>query len=527
MWIEGGKVDTAVAPSLILPAKRKDFAVIEHAKAYLFDAIIRSNANPSISAIYASYREESVRLVEMGKLTDIIEERHFYRMRQKINNADIELAKANSNTRAKILRGLGYNTAPPFALDRVEVDRVQMNLGLIHDSDSSYTGPISMYIAIDCCTRVLLGIVVEFDAPETSNGVIALMRQMLVPLSEKSPFAGVPKKIVFDNGPGMKSVNLQQVLSNLKITDIYYAPPEQPWRKPFIESFNNLIVDEFFKKVRFVDVDGNSRIGIPGFLEKQRQQDENYIKVKLQDIACLQVSHFMKALTQWIDQYHNEDIHPSLKMTPRQKWEESMQYKPILPCSLNTQIQAFHVNQQQKVQKLQSRGWVQVRGQRFYSKEALELYLACCVGKKLTESIDVEVKYSIDDARHVSISVIKPSEKVATTILVPNRNISSMPNPISFEELETPKFTRRGVCVYEIERLPTPSKKRKNKRSVQSDSFETNLENNLSADDVIANSHRKFSPYNKSTYDKKSLTNQDVLVDNFTINTDDEENDLI
>jgi putative transposase len=527
MWL-ANRCDTDLAPKYDGRSGRKDPRAVEHAKAFIFNHYLTASTKPSIRPLYDIYCMEAKALVAQEKSDEIIEVRHFYRLKDEMNQAELEYAYSDYSHRAKMTRTLAKQIHMNYALERVEIDRVHFNFGVLNDDDDSYAGAVSMYIAIDCCTRVILGITVEVGNAESSLGAVNLFKEMLTPYSDTQPYCGIPYKVVLDNGPGMANQWIETLIGRLRIIDPYWAPPGQPWKKPFIESFNDLIVDEFFKKVKIVDKKGNYCIGLPGFLgSKKSNEDENRRQVKVQDAACMYYSDFLLVLHKWLLQYHTIDKHPQLGMTPHERWQQSCLVKPLLPCHYNQHVSSFHLFKQKAKHKLQARGWVQVQGQKFSSKEAKELYLACCVGVKFGESIAVEVEYFAEDARYVTISVIKPGDPHTTTLVVPNRNIDRMSHPIPFSELNGEPVSRRGICEYEMDALPKRKQKRAKSRTIVGQSHEDNLENELTGDDVIAASHATFSKAKQAQRAKTKTEIKPTKVNTKPIQQDDEENDLL
>ena len=526
IWL-ANRCDTDLAPKSDGRSGRKDPRAVEHAKGYIFNHYLTASTKPSIRPIFDTYCLEAKALIAHDKIDEIIEERHFYRLKDEMNQAELEYAYSDYSNRAKMARTQSKQIRIHYALERVEIDRVQFNFGVLNDDDS-YAGAVSMYIAIDCCTRVILGITVEVGNAESSLGTVNLFKEMLTPYSDTQPYCGIPCKVVLDNGPGMVNQWIETLIGRLEIIDPHWAPPGQPWKKPFIESFNDLIVDEFFKKVKIIDKNGNYTIGLPGFLgSKKSNEDEHRRQVKVKDAACMYYSDFLSVLHKWLLQYHTIDKHPQLGMTPHARWQQSCSIKPLLPCHYDQHISSFHLFKQKAKHKLQARGWVQVHGQQFSSKEAKELYLSCCVGVKFGESIEVEAEYFAEDARYVTISVIKPGDPHTTAVVVPNRNIDLMSHPVPFSELNGERVTRRGICEYEMEALPKRKKKKAKSRTIEGQSHEDNLENQLTGDDVIAASHATFSKAKQAQRTKTKTEIKPTKVTTKPIPNDDEENDLL
>ncbi|WP_251602262.1 hypothetical protein [Pseudoalteromonas sp. NCCP-2140] len=523
------KRDTDLAPKHESRPGRKDPRTVQHAKSFIFNKYLSSDTKPSIRAIYDLYRAEAEDLKNRNKFEDIIEERHFYRLKDEMNSADLEYAYSDHSYRAKIARTLSNEIVIPYPLQRVEIDRVQFNFGVFFDDDT-YAGSVSMYIAIDCCTRVILGITVEVGNAESSKGTLNLFKEMLTPYSDEMPYCGVPHGVVLDNGPGMANQWVYRILEQLRITDPYWTPPGQPWKKPFVESFNDLLVDEFFKKVQLKDRKGNSVSGLPGFLGRRSyKEDERRRQIKVKDAACMHYSDFLHVLQKWLHQYHLIDKHPSLGMTPHQRWMQGNLERPILPCHYDMHLAAFHLFKQKKKHKLQSRGWLQVRGQKFSSQKAKDLYLECCIGIPFGTPIEVEAEYFDEDARYITVSVVKPGDSHTTSILVPNRNIHRMKSAVSFDEINVAPVKRRGICTIELDRLPKRKKKAPASRSEEGQSYEENLENNVTAEEVIEKSHEKFSQTKKDKKVKDKKTKQQGRKPPIPPkpSPDDEENDVL
>jgi putative transposase len=520
-WVEGNFFDDALvssrrnAPTRIHPAS----------EAVLNDYIAKvwgSSRSKLRSAHYKAYRSIVERESMKNPNVLAVSQRTYIRRLNGINCIEEEINNPHtSEARRNQLRlTMQKKIKTHFALQRVEMDRVDVNLNLIDDHTHEVTGKASVYFAIDCFTRAIVGVVVDTGLAENKESVVNLIQQVFMK-DDNLPFQGKPHTIVMDNGPGFNNATIQQLCQKLNI-DAVYTPSNQPSKKPFVESFNNVFRTQFCSGF-VINMKDKLQVGIPGYLGVRSKKGDDKTTTNLQQAAELYVSDFLNLLNIFLCEYSYKK-HSYTKKSPFEAWRQSVETTIRSHYDYESVVDKFHVLQYTVNQKLYHNGTVHVSGNKFFSKELKALYVKT---KSLNAETEVVVTLNPFDARYVTVSYFDTRTQNQYQIFATNINIDDIPGPVSFKALkgeaensmgihQITKHTVTGKYEATIEKLHVQTRRSK-KRGKYTTSFEENNKAQISAKERVAQSNLDDSKLNVNLQANMRYTNSESFVDEIVI----------
>lgn len=487
--------------------KRISYASENFLNNYISDTWVKGNIENK-SAGYRSYSKavENARL--QNDAIELVSQSTFSRRLKDLNNFNIMLNSGNYGKIKKALRTLCGKIKTSRVLERVEMDRMELNLALI-DEDGKATGNVSIYIALDCYSRYPLSVTFELGVAEDTEGTVRSFKRIFSKMSDDLNAYGIPSKIIVDNGSGYKSEALKQIAQRLGVS-VIKAPSVEPWRKPFVESFIRTLRAEFFEGGEFEAPNGRIIVGLPGYKPKRTAKtvkptsDETIKKA-----AALTVEEFSSLLHGYLVHYVTQP-HSGLKgKTPQQVWNQSIDKIPLIPVDEEKLYLACHYLE--ATPNLAERGTVQVNKQVFADKRLKQCYLNA---KTLNaeQDMSVVVKYDPDDARWVTvIANFSCFGKPLVIERVENRALSGaeLDSPQSFEELNTKDGTpkRRDIFSRKLKTLIKQTKKPPLKGK-PIESAKKNASKGLSIADRIKKSNESyaFKSINQNSKQKQDNT---------------------
>lgn len=383
-----------------------------------------------------------------------------------------------------------------FALQRVECDRVCINMCLIDDETGLPTPPISLYAAIDVNTRCIIGVVLSFNAENKEDG-FNLIRQIYMN-DENLPMHGKPLSLIMDNGSGFNNELMHKTCEELGVS-VVYAPSNQPAKKPFIESFFKTLRADFFRGFKVEDNHGKVTIGFNSY--KGKRTDKNTVGTEsLQKLADIKVSDFKRLLNEFLSEYSHK-LHREAGHVPIEAWVKSKQVTPYPEFNYASVKSAFHVCRDKPIHKLQPLGKVHLLKQTFSNPSELKsLHNTLKVDALGDENPDVSVFYDPFDARHVTVQGVDPLTGEFIRVSAYNVGCYDHPTPISFDELNGYKPKSEGIyqnIKHEISghykgKIGSFFKQKRRKppaRGPKAPSFDENNAQLLTAQERIAVSH--------------------------------------
>ncbi|MFT6908937.1 MAG: putative transposase [Oleiphilaceae bacterium] len=456
---------------------------------------------------YRDYVREAKKQGAINVAVHVASQRTYYRRLAELNeyhdaiNAP-NLGQAERNQR---LLGLHRKIKTHFVLQRVECDAVHLNMCLIDDKTGKPTDPVKLYIAFDVYSRIPLAVVLGFDS-ENKEDVLNLLRHMF--LSDSNlPTTGMPICLIMDNGPGFNNNLIQKTCERLN-TSLIYAPSNQPAKKPFVEQFNNILRNEFFRSVKIETSDGDSTIGFNSYAGKRTSKNRT-LDINLRKSADIKVSDFKKLLNNFLTEYIHKK-HEQTKETPLSRWNASIQ-TTRQPQYIYEKIKNnFHVALDDfggNTNKIQPNGSVQCNKQRYSSPASKQLYNRI---KKIGDGNNtpkVQVFYDPWDARQVTIVSQIGGEHVE--VIACHIEFGENEHPISFDEinevsskshsiLQDVHYKPNGDFVFQISGFVKKSNTRKS-RSRKLSSFEANNKEGITLEERVINANKGHSRLKEAT----------------------------
>lgn len=387
-----------------------------------------------------------------------------------------------------------------YALERVEVDRVEVNMAVLDDETKEPIGKIGIYVAIDCYTRYPLAVVVDFGMAENTRSVLNLLRNMF--LSDNNLTAtGKPDTIVMDNGPGFHNATIQKTCKSLKM-NVLYTPVQDGSKKPFVESFFRGLRAQCFEGMLVQTSTGDESVGLNSYHVKPSNKNHVPSDKSIQERACLTRSDFLKILSRFMFEYVHTR-HKKTNQTPHDRWCKSLDVRPAIPVDYQQIKHHFHQFQDKEHQVLQQGGDVTLLTQQFASAASKQLHSLLCLHKP--GGVDVRVMYDPFDASSVSISAIDSTTNKQHDVVAFNRDHtfhedevisfnSARKKPASIYEIYQPeKLEPYGTYRVEISAFhKVKKKKRRNGKEVTS--FEHNNELNLSTEERLNQANEQQQP---------------------------------
>jgi putative transposase len=514
-WVNSGFDNDSLASKRRTAPTRLNSATEAQIQHYI--ATLWSDSNSKLkTAHYTAYRLGVEEKARANPSIKVASERTFYRRLAALNEIEDKLNSpiVSAATKNQLSLTLRRRIRTYFAMQRVELDRVHINMCLIDDETLEPTKSISIYTAIDCMTRSILGAVVDYGQGENKENVLNLIRQCY--LADENLIAkGKPVVMVMDNGPGFNNAAIWKACKRLNVTEVY-TPSNQPSKKPFVESFNNTLRNSFFKGMIITDSKGKKTVGFNSYKGKRTDIDSEKLEKTLEKYADIKVSDFLRLLNTFLTEYSHK-IHGETKVAPIMAWNESIKRTPRPHISYCQARQGFHVFKDKKTNKLQKRGTVHLLGQDFFSDGLKQLHIHMSIYANKGENPDVEVFFDPFDARYVTVSVIDPTTKKEIDILAYNVDLDIIPNMISFDELkgfkpksydvlQTKKHEITGYYQGNIESF-YPQKTRAKRSGTTASSFEENNKEGLSVEERINKSNHVKPKEPKSFFAKLESIN--------------------
>ena len=253
-----------------------------------------------------------------------------YRVLREIDNyaADkrrLGSAEANNRNRTALA-----TLRPKRNLERVELDHMLLDIILVDDRTGLALGRPWLTVAIDCNSRLIVGLHLSFDSP-CANSVLQCIKSGILPkdqvlarfpdISAPWPAYGIWHKLVLDNGKEMHSDRLKRAALELGIC-LAYCPSRKPWYKGHVERFNRTLNDGLIHS-------------LPGTTFSNPTHRAGYPSKAM---ACIGFRRFEQILYRWILEAYHRRPHRSLRCSPLQRWthceEISAHILPAVPAEL-------------------------------------------------------------------------------------------------------------------------------------------------------------------------------------------------
>jgi len=384
-----------VKPKLKRQSKLKDES-LDFINDVIWKDYLKLNG-PSVKQVYSQYVHKYEALSEdEQKNINIIKRTRFYEFINSLCPIEVTRAREGNDAARKKARISDNKFFADHPMQRVEIDAVHLNLGLLSKERNEYIGLPIVYIAIDVYTRAIVGYVVSYGKKraEQSSAVMQLIKNIIsknktsIYSHNVWPLSGKPIDIVCDAGAAFNSdivrTFTQRIHSNFIVTET-----ATPWKKPFIERFNRTLRSQLAKN-------------IPGYLG--RRVDANSISVRIQDVATVTVNDFIELLEiYFLDVYHIQK-HKGLQMRTPFDVARDTKYEGMFdfPVDLSKALEMTGVEAKRK---LGERDGINFKLLHYSSRELHELYIKL---KKHPGKKTLKVKFLYLNEDISKISVIDP-----------------------------------------------------------------------------------------------------------------------
>ncbi|WP_159588166.1 Mu transposase C-terminal domain-containing protein [Hydrogenophaga sp. BPS33] len=294
-------LEQAIEETFLKPNHPTVAETLDHANGL----IEKSNLNvPPIDAIPRATRTQIIR--EIGKLE-----------RKRV------LEKRYGKAHAEAATGVrGKKAEPEGLLDRVEVDHTPLDL-IALTSKGGFAGRPNLTVLIDVATRMILGIWISFQPPN-SGSVLRALRVAILPKDDlmrklriKSEYDahGVPLELVLDNGLEFHGNDLEGAALDLQIK-VVYCPRRQPRFKGVVENWLKQI------NYRFMHLQPGTTLD--RYFKRNELDPYRDAVIPLEDLK--------RFIWKWIAEVYSRRFHRGLQTCPREKWSELAKLgPPVLP----------------------------------------------------------------------------------------------------------------------------------------------------------------------------------------------------
>ena len=175
----------------------------------------------------------------------LLSESTFYERLAELDPLEIELARKGRDAAKKLANTSSTMYWADFPLQYVETDAVHLQLGIIDPDTNEFLGTLIVYVAIDRCTRCILGYSTSIKGKnkgETAEGYIEALKHAQLPKphmphTDNPWFAfGNMNKLILDPSAAGISQSIKAFTAYCGITRVV-TEASLPKRKPFIERF--------------------------------------------------------------------------------------------------------------------------------------------------------------------------------------------------------------------------------------------------------------------------------------------------
>ncbi|MGY2051819.1 integrase catalytic domain-containing protein [Methylobacterium sp. JK268] len=228
------------------------------------------------------------------------------------NYSEHEEVKRRFNwRRAHLETGVFKRKRPPAKpLDEIEVDHSLLDIIVVNETSGRPLGRPWITLALDRCTRMVLGVHVSFEPPSFASLQRCLAHAFwpkdLTGLGLRNPWPteGIPRLVFCDNGKEFHSRSLKLAELSMGFT-VVNLPPRQPWLKGKVERIFGRIGIQVFDLV-----EGKT------FSNPAKRYEYNSVATAKMNLAELKE----KLLRYFIDDYH-VNFHDGLKGVPLEEWQ--------------------------------------------------------------------------------------------------------------------------------------------------------------------------------------------------------------
>jgi putative transposase len=292
-----------IVPVIKMPIKarapRLDKAVLKITEKCLYDLYLQPNGIKASEVL----KEIVIRCDNAGLSDKCLSSSQFYIIKGKLDPLEVIRARQGHDAARRLARESGGKYVLDFPLQRVEIDAVHTKVGLLDDGTLEFIGVPIIYIAIDTYTRCILAYSISWgESPgELAAAVTELIRKCVSPKTKSPkamndwPLTGIPYAFFGDAGKAFVAREVTLLMAQLQ-SHYITTETKSPWKKPFIESFNKTLRNQFCDSM-------------PGYM--RNDGEKNYDKT-IEAMATFTMTEFIDSLDVFILDHYHQNPHSGL-----------------------------------------------------------------------------------------------------------------------------------------------------------------------------------------------------------------------
>ncbi|MDO5667391.1 MAG: DDE-type integrase/transposase/recombinase [Alcaligenaceae bacterium] len=218
---------------------------------------------------------------------------------------------AREKARNKFRPAAGSFPNADYPLAVVQIDHTPADIILVDDVHRKPIGRPWITLAMDVCTRVVVGYYLSFDPPSETSIAMCVAHSILPKenwlllhnVDAEWPVWGIPKTIHVDNGADFRSSNFQQSCLSYNI-NLEFRPVRQPQYGGHIERILGTLLKEIHS--------------LPGTTFSSIKEREGYDSEKNAVMTKSEFEHWFVTL---ICKIYHQRLHTGIGMKPIKKWE--------------------------------------------------------------------------------------------------------------------------------------------------------------------------------------------------------------
>lgn len=235
-------------------------------------------------------------------------------------NFDFWKQKFGEKDARRRYKGIGGGRYAKRPLDVVMIDATIVDTILVINGEKRILGRPTLHVAIDVCTRMILGIFVSFE-PTSIHALMNCIKQVLTPKEDlirkrfpdlREPFVayGKPNLLIADNGLENVGSSFQDSMRDVGIS-VEWAPIKTPEYKQYVERFFETINSYLFHKIAG---------GVPARPTEMRDLEINPSKE-----ACVSLETLEELIYQFLVEVYQYETHRGIEAQPLDRWQKLTQ----------------------------------------------------------------------------------------------------------------------------------------------------------------------------------------------------------
>lgn len=237
-----------------------------------------------------------------------------YRWLNKLYQRVVVAAREGKAMSERQFRSVQSGLKVKTILERFELDHTSIDLLVICKLTRLILGRPWITLAIDRCSRLVVGFYLSFHAPSATS-VLYCLRQSILPKDELLaqfpgvvgpwPARGIPVSMTFDNGPDLHANAVDSVALEMGV-ELHYTGAAHPELKGGIERLIGTVSRDLMHK-------------LPGTTFANPKQRGDYDSEKE---AAIDLEALTEILIRWIvDVYHKTPHRGLMGRTPLEAWQ--------------------------------------------------------------------------------------------------------------------------------------------------------------------------------------------------------------